>query len=81
MVRPLSTVWTHFIEYRHNNKRTAKCKYCNKEYLVPNATKMSKHLEVCKRKPVVISMPIYSNGEDGDETSIIVGSQEMLIDP
>lgn len=81
MVRPLSTVWTHFIEYRNGDKRSSKCKYCNKTYLVPNATKMSKHLDVCRRKPVVISMPVYSNCEEEDEPPVIVGSQEMLIGP
>lgn len=81
MVRPTSAVWTHFVEYRDHERRIAKCKYCDKKYMVPNATKMSKHLEVCKRKPIVVSVPVYSaKDDDEDEPSVIVGSQELLID-
>lgn len=50
-------------------------------YLVQNATKIIKHLEICGIAPVLISMPIYTSGEDKDEPSVIVGSQKMLINP
>lgn len=81
MVRPTSSVWTHFIEFRSGNKKTANCKYCAKKYLAPNATKMAKHLEVCKRKPVILSVPIFSREDDGDDPSAILDSQEIIIDP
>ena len=80
MVRPISAVWTHFISYHYNNKKRAKCKYCNKQYLVPNATKMAKHLEVCRRKPMIVSVPIFPSAEeDTDDPSAIIGSEEVLV--
>lgn len=43
-------VWIHFQMAKNDkNANIVYCKYCNKSYAFPNATRMEKHLEVCNK--------------------------------
>lgn len=53
MPREKKTMWVHFQKGKNNkNADIVCCKYCNKSYTFPNATRMQKHLEACDKYPV-----------------------------
>ncbi|XP_011707595.1 PREDICTED: uncharacterized protein LOC105462588 [Wasmannia auropunctata] len=54
MPREKKTVWMHFQMAKNDkNANIVCCKYCNKSYTFPNATRMEKHLEKCNKYSTV----------------------------
>lgn len=62
-MRPISSVWSHFTKEENGRKKTAVCRYCHKRYMFPNATKMTKHIEKCLKKPLDMAFSFTSQPE------------------